>query len=86
MRTLDAPLAAALAGVALANVTREYPRKIDHLLVSAPGDLTPRKVHPAFYGSYDWHSAVHMHWLLVRLLRRAATHAPARAALRARSR
>src|SRR5207302_4679186 len=25
--------------------------------------------HPAFYGSYDWHSAVHMHWLLMRVLR-----------------
>ena len=32
----------------------------------------PRELHPAFYGSYDWHSAVHMHWLLVRLLRRHA--------------
>ena len=29
----------------------------------------PRKLHPAFYGSYDWHSAVHMHWLLARILR-----------------
>jgi len=69
VRRLDAGFAAALADVALANVVREYPRKIDHMLTSPPGDLTPREVHPAFYGSYDWHSAVHMHWLLVRLLR-----------------
>ncbi len=62
-------LALGFAGVALANVTREYPRKLDHLLVAPHGDLTARTMHPAFYGSYDWHSAVHMHWLLVRLLR-----------------
>lgn len=61
--------AAALARVALANVLREYPRKLDHLLNGSTQELTPRLVHPAFYGSYDWHSAVHMHWLLARCLR-----------------
>ncbi|MFY9316179.1 MAG: DUF2891 family protein [Burkholderiales bacterium] len=66
---IDLALAERFARVALANVTREYPRKLDHLLDAPPGDLTPRASHPAFYGSYDWHSAVHMHWLLVRLLR-----------------
>ena len=67
--TLGPELAAGFARAALANVTREYPRKLDHLLTAPPGDLTARVIHPAFYGSYDWHSAVHMHWLLVRLLR-----------------
>jgi Protein of unknown function (DUF2891) len=66
---IDATLAARFARAALANVTREYPRKLDDLLTAPPGDLSPRANHPAFYGSYDWHSAVHMHWLLVRLLR-----------------
>ncbi len=61
--------AVSFAQVALVNVTREYPRKLDQMLDAPHGDLTPRKVHPAFYGSYDWHSAVHMHWLLVRVLR-----------------
>jgi len=61
--------ASAFALVALANVDREHPRKIDHLMVSSDEDLNPRKNHPAFYGSYDWHSAVHMHWALVRVLR-----------------
>ena len=61
--------AAAFAAVALANVVREFPRHVAHLL-SGPGeDLSPRKRHPAFYGSYDWHSAVHMHWLLARVFR-----------------
>lgn len=69
MTALDKNLAAAFARVALANVTREYPRIVAHLALEAPGDLTPRTLHPAFYGSFDWHSAVHMHWLLARVLR-----------------
>ncbi len=65
---IDFQLATGFARAALANVALEYPRKLDHLLSAPHGDLTPKKVHPAFYGSYDWHSAVHMHWLLVRLI------------------
>ena len=61
--------AAAFAAAALANVVREYPRHIGHLLTRPGEELDPRKLHPAFYGSYDWHSAVHMHWLLARVLR-----------------
>ena len=66
---LTAPLAATFARVALANVQREYPRHVSHQLSGPREELSPRKLHPAFYGSYDWHSAVHMHWLLVRVLR-----------------
>jgi hypothetical protein len=66
---LTAPLAAAFARVALANLQREYPRHVSHQLSAPLEELAPRKLHPAFYGSYDWHSAVHMHWLLVRILR-----------------
>ena len=62
-------LAAAYAAAALANVTREFPRHVSHLL-SGPGQPpSQRTLHPAFYGSYDWHSAVHMHWTLARVLR-----------------
>ena len=62
-------LAAAFAAAALANVTRDYPRHVSHLL-TGPGEVPgQRTLHPAFYGSYDWHSAVHMHWTLVRVLR-----------------
>lgn len=61
--------AAAFAAAALANVTREFPRHVSHLL-SGPGHPpSQRTLHPAFYGSYDWHSAVHMHWTLARVLR-----------------
>ena len=66
---LSEELASGLARVALANIGREYPRHVQHL-VSGPGEeMNERALHPAFYGSYDWHSAVHMHWLLMRVLR-----------------
>jgi hypothetical protein len=58
------------ASIALANVAREFPNKLDHVLADAGDARTPRALHPAFYGSYDWHSCVHMHWLLARLWRR----------------
>ena len=71
-------LAAAFAAAALANVTREFPRHVSHLL-NAPGQPpSQRTLHPAFYGSYDWHSAVHMHWTLARVLRRYPTLALAK--------
>ena len=66
---LTPELASELARVALANTEREYPRAIAHLMRTPQDELAPKKVHPAFFGSYDWHSAVHMHWLLVRVLR-----------------
>lgn len=73
--------AAAFAATALANVERQYPRHVSHLLTRAGEELNPRKLHPAFYGSYDWHSAVHMHWLLVRVLRLYPNVKPGIAAL-----
>jgi hypothetical protein len=66
---LTEELAERFSRVALANIARDYPRRIDHLLASPDDELQPRTVHPAFYGAYDWHSAVHMHWLLMRVLR-----------------
>ncbi|MEU4928751.1 DUF2891 domain-containing protein [Streptomyces yokosukanensis] len=62
--------AAGLARLALANITREYPNSPAHLMTSPDEDVRPSALHPAFHGAYDWHSSVHMHWLLVRLLRR----------------
>jgi Protein of unknown function (DUF2891) len=68
--SLTAVQAARFAGIALDNVVREYPNKPDHVLGSPTDAQIPRALHPAFYGSYDWHSSVHMHWLLVHLRRR----------------
>ena len=66
---LTAELATRFARVALANIEREYPRHVQHFLTAPDEERRERELHPAFYGSYDWHSAVHMHWLLVRVLR-----------------
>ncbi|PHR53145.1 MAG: hypothetical protein COA47_17200 [Robiginitomaculum sp.] len=57
------------AELALSCVTREYPNKISHVMLDDTAAQTPRQLHPAFYGCFDWHSSVHGHWLLVRLLR-----------------
>src|SRR5262245_27277823 len=57
------------AALALACVQQEYPNKIAHVLSSDADVQPPRSLTPAFYGCYDWHSAVHGHWLLVRLAR-----------------
>ena len=67
---LDAAIASRFADIALANVIREYPAKLDHVLFGDADALAPRALHPSFHGSYDWHSCVHMHWLLVHLRRR----------------
>lgn len=67
--TLDAPAAGRFANLALECVHREYPTKIAHLLNSAADAKTARELTPAFYGCFDWHSAVHGHWLLARLAR-----------------
>jgi hypothetical protein len=61
--------ASQFADIVLGHVAREYPNKLDHVLVG-PTDLqSPRALHPIFYGSFDWHSCVHGYWLLAHLLR-----------------
>ncbi|MGH9872338.1 MAG: DUF2891 domain-containing protein [Pyrinomonadaceae bacterium] len=57
------------AQLALKCITREYPNKPDHVMNDAPDVQSPKASHPAFYGCFDWHSSVHGHWMLVRLLR-----------------
>lgn len=66
--SLDDHAAARFARVALDNIVRRYPYKVDHLMTGPHDLVAPEVMHPVFYGSYDWHSSVHMHWLLVRLL------------------
>ena len=80
----DARAAERFANLALACVHKEYPNKISHNLNSDADVAPPRKLTPAFYGCYDWHSSVHGHWLLTRLARTfpdAPFTAKARAAL-----
>jgi hypothetical protein len=81
----DAVAAERFADLALACVEKEYPNKISHTLNSDADVAPPRKLTPAFYGCYDWHSSVHGHWLLARLARTfpdARFAKPAREALR----
>ena len=56
------------AVLALDCVHREYPNKISHVMQSAEDARPPHQLTPAFYGCFDWHSSVHGHWLLTRLL------------------
>ncbi len=82
----DDSYVARFARLALGCVGKEYPNKLDHVLADDSHVRPPRELHPAFYGCYDWHSAVHGHWLLVRLLRTSPGALPeqeARAALAA---
>ncbi len=62
-------MAQSFAQLALAGITREYPNHPGHVLNDDSDVKKPRALHPAFYGCFDWHSAVHSHWMLVRLLR-----------------
>jgi Protein of unknown function (DUF2891) len=65
----DAKAGERFASLALACIAKEYPNKIAHSLNSDADVAPPRKLTPAFYGCYDWHSSVHGHWLLARLAR-----------------
>jgi len=56
------------ASLALKCVAREYPNKPEHVMNNSADVQSPKSLHPAFYGCYDWHSSVHGHWMLVRLL------------------
>jgi Protein of unknown function (DUF2891) len=67
--SLDAAAAARFAALALKCLHQEYPNHISHTLNSAADARPPHELTPAFYGCLDWHSDVHGHWLLVRLLR-----------------
>ncbi len=67
--TLDARTMARFARLALGCVHREYPNKISHVMISPDDVGSPGQLTPVFCGCFDWHSAVHGHWLLVRLCR-----------------
>jgi len=68
--SLDAGAASHFAKLALKCVQKEYPNKLDHVMNGEQEVRSPRALHPAFYGCYDWHSSVHGHWMLARLLRK----------------
>jgi hypothetical protein len=67
--TVSAATAARFARLTLGHVGREYPHKADHVMASAGDAYIPSAVHPAFYGSFDWHSCVHGWWQLLTIAR-----------------
>ena len=66
---LTGDIAAKFARTALGHVAREYPHKLDHAMAGDADVLPPRVLHPAFFGSFDWHSCVHGWWTLLTLRR-----------------
>jgi hypothetical protein len=66
---LDSASAGRFAALALRCLHQEYPNKISHTMKGDADARAPRELTPAFFGCYDWHSAVHGHWLLARLVR-----------------
>ncbi|MBX7493920.1 DUF2891 domain-containing protein [Qipengyuania sp. 1NDW9] len=66
---LTPELASSFARIALGHVAREYPHKLDHVMAGDADVLSPRTLHPVFFGSFDWHSCVHGWWTLLTLRR-----------------
>jgi len=67
--SLNEKQASHFAALAMKCVSREYPNKPEHVVNTSADVKSPKSLHPAFYGCYDWHSSVHGHWMLVRLLK-----------------
>lgn len=67
--SLDSRSATHFAQLVLSHVLREYPNKLDHVLLHDGDLIGPAALHPVFYGSFDWHSCVHGYWLLATLYR-----------------
>jgi Protein of unknown function (DUF2891) len=82
--TIDMAMATRLAQMVLNCIDQEYPHNAIYWLDCDADLQPPRVLTPVFYGCLDWHSAVHGHWLLVRLCRyfpAAKFQAPARQVL-----
>ncbi|MFL6846499.1 MAG: DUF2891 domain-containing protein [Allosphingosinicella sp.] len=61
--------AARFAEIALGHLAREYPHKLDHVMDGPEDVLSPRELHPIFFGSFDWHSCVHGWWTILKVRR-----------------
>ncbi len=72
--TLTEPQVAAFAELALKGMDQQYPNKPSNVMVGPESVRSPQEMHPAFYGCFDWHSSVHGHWMLVRLIRLHPSH------------
>ncbi len=66
---LDMERASKFAAMAMRCIEKEYPNKPSLVMTGEKDIIGPRAQHPGFYGCFDWHSCVHGHWMLVRLLK-----------------
>ncbi|MBI5525102.1 MAG: DUF2891 domain-containing protein [Deltaproteobacteria bacterium] len=80
---LDEPLAAKFAALSLACADREFPNKPGNVVDGDETVRPPRELTPAFFGCFDWHSAVHGHWAMARVLR-LFPNMPAAASIRSK--
>ncbi len=68
--TLSNDGASYFAKLSLACTNRQYPHFYNEHEIKSAADLKePNKLWPSFYGCFDWHSGVHNHWALVKLLK-----------------
>lgn len=67
--TLNDAQVVAFSKLALKGMDQEYPNKPSNVVVDKASVRTPKEMHPAFYGCFDWHSSLHGHWMLIRLLK-----------------
>jgi len=66
---LDQHQVSNFAKLALKGIKKEYPNKLSHVMNDKSEVKSPSELHPVFYGCFDWHSSVHGHWMLVRILK-----------------
>jgi hypothetical protein len=69
MINLDLETASRLARIPMACLNKEYPNKLNQVLGNMEDLKNPEVLHPAFYGCFDWHSSVHGHWMLIKLVK-----------------
>lgn len=69
-QTLTQEQAERLVKLPLKCTEQEYPNKLGQVIGSKKDLKSPSKLHPAFYGCFDWHSAVHGHWLMVTIAKK----------------
>ncbi len=69
MLILDKSTASGMAKIPLNCLQKKYPNKLNQVLGSEEDLLPPEVLHPAFFGCFDWHSSVHGHWMLIKLLK-----------------
>lgn len=60
---------AAFAKLAMRGIEQQFPNKPSNVMRGEQDVLSPKEMHPVFYGCFDWHSSVHGHWLMIRLLK-----------------